>query len=242
MSILIKYATRSRPQQFIKAMRNILQTTVTPYKVIVSCDADDKTMNTPQIRDYVASRFKNTQMFFGPRDTKVGAINRDMEHAGEWTTLVNFSDDMQFKIRAWDRLMLGRIKSVWGESTDFFAHFNDGYVGDRLPTMSIIGREYWQRDLYIYERGYKSFSCDAEAMYVAMMRGRHRYFRDVYFKHEHPANNSRITKNDSLYKTNSGYSDHDTKHYFARLKNYFDEPSGHEVLDSKPELKRFLRC
>ena len=237
--LLIKYATRSRPQQFIKAMRNILQTTVTPYRIIVSCDEDDRLMNTAHMKSYVASRFKTTQMFFGPRVNKVEAINRDMDKAGEWSVVVNFSDDMQFKIRAWDRMMLGKIKSVWGESTDFFAHFNDGYVGDRLPTMSIIGREYHNRDGYIYHPSYKSFSCDAEAMYVAMMRGRHHYFKDLLFKHEHPAN-SRLNKNDSLYKLNSGYSMHDTENYFARLKRYFDEPKGHEVMNAKPELKKFL--
>lgn len=239
MSILIKFATRSRPTQFIRAMRNILQTTVTPYKVMVTCDEDDRLMNTSQIKSYVESRFKTAEMRFGRRVSKVEAINRDMDQSGDWEVLINFSDDMMFKVRAWDRIMLSRIRSVWGESTDFFAHFNDGYVGDRLPTMSIMGRAYFERDKYIYHPSYKSFSCDAEAMYVAMMRGRHHYFKDLLFKHEHPAN-SRMNRNDILYKTNSGYTAHDTKNYFSRLYRYFDEPSGHEIMRSKPELKKYL--
>lgn len=221
--LLIKYATRSRPTQFLRAMRMIKQYTMTPYKVVVSCDEDDKHMNTKQIRSYVQSRFVNAQIFFGPRVSKVEAINRDMDKAGEWDVLVNFSDDVRLVMPAWDRFMLSKINRKWGESLDYFAHFNDGYVGDALPTVSIMGREYYERDNYIYHPSYKSFSCDAEAMYVAMMRGRHHYFRDILFKHEHPAN-SRIFKNDNLYLANSKHTAYDTKNYFARLNNYFDEP------------------
>lgn len=237
--IIIKYATRSRPQQFVRAMRNLHQTMVTPHKIIISCDEDDKLMNTKQMRDYVSTRFKTAELYFGQRVSKVEAINRDMDKAGEWTVVVNFSDDMVFKTRGWDRVMLSRISAVWGTSTDFFAHFNDGYVGDRLPTMSIIGCEYYNRDKYIYHHSYKSFSCDAEAMYVAMMRGKYHYFRDILFKHEHPAN-SKINRIDSLYRLNSGYSVHDTENYFKRLVGYFDEPAGHEILKARSELKKWL--
>lgn len=126
-------------------------------------------------------------------------------------------------MRAWDRKMIHHIQNKWGESLDFFAHFNDGYVGERLPTVSIMGLDYYNRDKYIYEHGYKSFSCDAEAMYVAMMRKRYHYFKELLFKHEHPAN-SRYNRYDALYKENSLHTNHDTPYYFARLNNYFGEP------------------
>lgn len=237
--ILIKYATRSRVTQFLRNMRQIKLLTVTPYKVIVSCDEDDNLMNNTKVREYTRTRFPEAKLCFGKRTTKVGAINRDMEHAGEWDVLVNYSDDVRFTIRAWDRRMLAAISRVYGSSLDFFAHFNDGYVGDRLPTVSIIGRDYWKRDLNIYHPSYKSFSCDAEAMYVAMMRRRYHYFKDIIFKHEHPAN-SRLNKNDILYKHNSTYSDHDTQNYFARLNSFFGETDGMEILLARPELKRYV--
>lgn len=226
--ILINYATKSRPNLFVRAMNNIRTTTLTDYKILVSCDEDDRTMNTPQIRKFIDSRHRNTQLFYGPTVSKIDAINRDIEHAGDWSILVNMSDDFVFKVRGWDRLLRQRVSTVWGESTDFFAHFNDGYVGHKLPTMSIIGREYFERDGYVYHPIYKSFSSDAEAMYVAMARGRYHYFKDVLAKHEHPAN-SRVNRNDSLYKHNSTHSTHDTKNYFERLNNdfYLNIPGPH---------------
>jgi hypothetical protein len=188
-------------------------------------------MNTQQIRDFITNRHRNAQIFYGPDQGKIGAINRDMEKAGDWQILVNFSDDMVFKVSGWDKILRQKVSSVWGDSTDFFAHFNDGYIGDALATMSIIGREYYERDGYIYHPSYKSFSCDAEAYYVAIARGRHHYFDDVIFKHEHPSNN-KSTRNDSLYKQNAKVAGGDTQNYFRRLNNNFDlEIPGPHVWD-----------
>lgn len=219
--ILIKFATRSRPNKFVRAMNNIRTHTLGEYRILISCDEDDSTMNTRQVQQFIQNRHRNAVIVYGPPCGKIGAINRDMEHAGHWDILVNMSDDMMFTVRGWDRVMRDKIAKVWGNSTDFFAHFNDGYVGPSLSTMTIIGWDYYQRDGYIYHNSYKSFSCDAEAWWVAQARGRHHYFRDVLFKHNHPANN-RSLPTDSLYKANGKLGGDDTRNYFKRLDNDFD--------------------
>ena len=218
--ILFKYATKSRPYLFLKGIRNIESFTHSPFKIIVSCDKHDTSMNRPNIIQHIHSK-PNWGIYFGPSISKVHAINRDMEHSGEWDMLVNFSDDMQFMIPGWDNILMAMIKNKWGNSTDYFAHCNDGYLGSALPTMSIMGREYYERDNYIYHPDYSSFSCDAEAMYVAMTRKRYQYFNNVFFKHEHPANNRRL-RTDRLYIENGRRGGQDTATYFRRLNNNFD--------------------
>lgn len=217
--ILLKYASKLRPDKFKKAMHNIMATTKTEFKVLVSCDVSDRTMNNPGMIEY-AKQYGNVSLHFGPSNGKVAAINRDMEKAGDWSILVNFSDDMLFVVKGWDVMLRNRV-AVW-KDTDWFAHFNDGYIGNRLPTMSIMGKAYYDRDHYIYHPAYKSFSCDAEAMCVAQMRGKYKYFRDILFKHEHPANN-RSLRSDQLYVINGKYGPMDTTTYFKRLNNYFDQ-------------------
>lgn len=217
--ILIKLASRSRPAKFARTLENIKRMTLTPYKVIVSADDNDRTMNNKQMLKHV-SNFKNVQMFFGPYCTKVEAINRDMDKAGEWNILVNMSDDFVFKVRGWDQVLRQKIADNWPEG-DCFVHLSDGYVHDKLCTISIMDRKYYERDNYIYHPSYKSFSCDSEAWYVAIARKRHKYFPEVLFTHEHPANNRKL-KNDALYKINSYHSSHDVKNYFERLNRDFD--------------------
>lgn len=217
--ILIKLASRSRPNKFVRVLQNIKQTTVTPYQVIVSADADDRTMNCPQMRKFVDSQPK-VKMYFGAHCCKIEAINRDIEKADGWDILVNMSDDFQIIARGWDNILRQAVTQRWPGSTDWFAHFSDGYVHDALPTISIMGYDYYQRDKHIYHPSYKSFSSDAEAFFVALARGKHHYFNHRLFKHEHPANNRRL-KNDSLYKINAGYSTDDVRNYFERLNNDF---------------------
>lgn len=237
--ILIKYATRGRADWFKKAMIN-MQATISDdvnYTILVSADEDDPEMNNKHINNFLGS-MNNTIWVFGKSDNKIDAINRDMKFAEDWDILVNMSDDMSFKVPGWDNIIRQRTKDIWRQSTDFFAHFNDGYTGDKLPTMSIIGRQYYERDGYIYHPSYRSFSCDAEAYYVAMMRERYHYFPEILFLHQHPGNTPMAT--DKTYQINSLHTNHDIQIYFERLKNYFYEPSGHEILRARPELKPYL--
>lgn len=220
MRFLIKYASRSRPVWFIKAIHNITNTIHTKnYQILVTADIDDSSMNCKDIKTELAY-FPHVKIVYGKSESKVHAINRDMEQAAPWDILINFSDDMHFVVQDWDKIMLERHKQIFQDSLDYFAHWSDGYVGKALPTMSIMGRDYYLRDNYIYYPEYKSFSCDSEAMYVAMARKRYAYFSDVLFKHDHPANNTQVL-NDELYRVNSKHTPHDVKLYFNRLHKDF---------------------
>jgi|SRR6478609_5141452 len=234
--ILIKYATRHRPQYFVKAISNIMNTIHDDnYIISVSIDDDDFTMHSDKMKEFYRTNPK-IDVCSGPHETKVDAINRHMPE--NWDILVNMSDDFFFIQPGWDNVIRQLIKDVWNGSLDCYLHFSDGYTHDQLCTMSVIGREYYERDSYIYHPAYKSFSCDAESFYVAMMRGKYHYFDQVLAKHQHPANSP--APNDETYRANSLHTDHDVRVYFERLKRYFDEPSGHEILKARTELQKFL--
>lgn len=222
--ILVKYASRQRPELFKKTIQNIdeMISHNNAFQILVSADFDDATMNNPAMINWCQS-YGNLRLIFGHSDSKIHAINRDMHFADQdWKVLINMSDDFKFVEKNWDETLLESTKKIWHYSTDFFAHFNDGYIKDRCATLSIIGREYYLRDGYIYHPDYKSFSCDAEAWYVAIARGRHYYFDRVICEHQHPANAPRKIANDALYARNSQFTDHDTSVYWRRLHNDFD--------------------
>jgi hypothetical protein len=215
--ILIKYASRQRRNAFKDAMFNIWDTIQTKdYLILVSADEDDLEMNCDRIKKLCAH--PNVKLIFGRSSSKVEAINRDMEHAGEWDILVNMSDDMFFTFKGWDEVIRSKAKRHFPDG-DFFLHFDDGYVHDALATMSIIDKKYYDRDGYIYHPSYRSFSCDAEAWFVARMRGRHMYFPEILATHQHPTNVR--MGNDDLYKRNSLHTAHDTEVYWSRLHSDF---------------------
>ena len=230
---LIKYASRGRPEEFKKNISTIFNTIGNvEYKILCSFDSDDASMNNDHIKEFIHLR-PRIEYYFGEHISKIDAINRDIDKTTfDWNILINYSDEMNFRRQNWGERMEVLISDIWPDFKDFFAHFNDGYVSDKLPTMSIIDREYYNRDGYIYFPSYKSFSCDAEAMYVAMMRGRYHYFNEVLFTHDHMAYTGQ--RPDNTYQINSMHEDYDVSIYFDRMKTYFD------VKNPPPKLKRLL--
>lgn len=213
--ILIKYASRGRRKMFLQRMKNIQETISKnrDYIIIVSIDKDDETMlDLPEL--------ENTYICVGKSTNKVEAINANMDLTS-WDLLINFSDDMIFVENDWDLIIEKLVKNKFPNG-DFFAHFNDGYLGNKLSTMSIMDKVYYNRFNYIYHPSYKTESCDAEAMFVAMMLGRYAYFDTILFNHIHPSNTG--NSSDETYNRNGNYALEDHKNYFNRMRNYFDIP------------------
>jgi len=170
-NILIKYPTRGRWRLFAETLDNIHSTIRThKFYIRVTADLDDPEMNSNEVKD-LCKRYPHVSLEFDNHDSKIHACNNLMPQ-NNYDMIVLMSDDMRFTEFGWDTEMWRQIRGVWPEGTDYFAHFNDGYVGDRLPTLNICGSDYYKRFGYLYHPSYKSVSCDAENMYVAQMLGR----------------------------------------------------------------------
>lgn len=218
--LIINFATRGREAQFLKSLHNITNSIHTKsYRIIVSADENDHVMNCERMREYIAS-FPNTEIYYGPQTSKVGAINATTKYFGEFYWLINHSDDMIYKVMYWDKKMLDQIKETWGDSTDFFAHFSDGHTHEKLPTLNVCGYEYFKRFGYIYHWSYNSVSCDAENFHVSNLLGRYKYFPDIYFEHHHPANVPSMQV-DATYRGNDKFGNDDTATYFDRMSHGF---------------------
>ncbi len=182
MLIHYNFATKNRPQKMAEAIGTIIDLSADiNYSIGLTIDDDDlTTLNSQQLADILQS--DQIKVNPGRSSSKVHAINRGM--AG-WSgdIVVNMSDDMRFIKQEFDRDI---IQAFQGD-LDQFIHFPDGRVNQLLPTMSIMGRSYYERFNYIYHPDYKSLWCDNEAMDVAQQLGRYKYIDLQIFSHEHPA-------------------------------------------------------
>ena len=181
LKILYKLATRSRREKAVKAIENIIKFNPKgAFAILLSIDTDDESMKDFQ-HDSEAVIIKR-----GLSKNKIDAINRDMniiENEYDWDILVNFSDDMEITSSEFPNL----LRSVFDTNLDFFLHLPDGHQNDRIPTMSIMGKDYYQRFNFIYHPSYQSVWCDNEAMEVAKMLDKWIYLPIHLFTHNHPA-------------------------------------------------------
>lgn len=180
MTIMFKATSRSRPMRLKKTIDSIVSNMSgkTDYFIQISLDEDD-----PTLAEYFKLISAEHEKIIGTSKNKIDAINRDMDLVDRWwDILVNVSDDQVFIKQNFDLDIL----EAFVQNTDLFVHFPDGNRYD-LATMSIIGREYYKRDNYIYNPEYLTECCDDEAQEVAKLRLCYRYVGTHIFNHEHPA-------------------------------------------------------
>jgi hypothetical protein len=225
--ILFKYASRSRTQKFFVGLDNILTnlSDLNNFCILISLDIDDYSMNNKEtinrLLEYVNKYPEKIIIKFGSSKNKIDAINRDVNEIKEkfnFDILVNFSDDMEFIEHSFDEIIRGKFFMFYPD-TDGNIYFNDGFTGERLSTMSIIGRKYYDKFNYIYHPSYHSLWCDNEYTEVAKRNQKLLYFHENIFKHNHPANIGGFM-DEQLIKTES-FSEIDRQNYEKRFNNNF---------------------
>lgn len=212
MKILFKYTTRSRRSNFLRGYDSIVNNlNSNNYHVLISVENehhDPKMHPLPELKG-------NHIYFINPNapTTKVDAINRDLnEFDYDWDILVNMSDDMIFTVKGFDDIIRNELIHL-----DNLIYFNDGNHNTDLVTMSIMGKDYYKRDSYIYHPSYKSLWCDNEATEIAKERGCFIKSDKLIFKHLHPAWG--LAPNDLQYINTESYDSVDRSNFFKRKQN-----------------------
>ena len=227
MKILYNYTTRSRFQNFQRGLRSIIDNSIDGnYHVLVSIDADDTTMNNVDVLTYLASEPK-VSVRVGTSKSKIDAINRDVNDFLELfdaDIIVNFSDDMIFHVKNFDDIIREAFKNrITGvPNLDQALHFPDQHQGENCMSLSILGRDYYNRDNVIYNPEFESLWVDIVAQEEAQIRGCYKFVNQNIFLHLHPSFND--CAYDEQYKKTEdwGVRQRDYATYL-RLKQVYDK-------------------
>jgi hypothetical protein len=219
MKLLIKFPTRNRKNKFFKVLKqyqNLCEDFDNTF-FLITLDNDDETMNPSEVSD-IFGTFKNIKVVYGNSDSKIHAINRDIELIDEWDIVLLASDDMTPKVKGYDNIIRNRMKEYYPD-TDGILWFNDGHQGNKLNTLSILGKKYYDRFGYIYQPEYKSVWSDNEFMMVGNLLGKQTYLDEVIIEHEHP--DWGYGNRDIIHQINSQNESHDRNLFVSRKNNNF---------------------
>jgi hypothetical protein len=186
--ILFKFPTRSRPDKFRNQFDKYYSMLSGSLNVafVVSMDTDDSTMNNDDMKWWLSPANggrKNIFYHYGNSKTKVQAVNADMQHYNSWKILVLLSDDMSPQINGYDKIIYDDMMKSYSD-LDGALHYNDGRVGNRLITLSIMGKKMYDRFGYIYNPSYTSLYCDNEWHEVVYSMNKAVYIDRVIIKHD----------------------------------------------------------
>ena len=219
MKLLIKFPTRGRKQKFFKVFnqyQNLCEDLDNTY-FLVTLDNDDEDMKLSEVEEML-NTFKNVKVIYGDSTSKIHAVNRDIEMINDWDILLLASDDMLPKVKGYDNIIRNKMKEFYPD-TDGILWFNDGHQENRLNTLCILGKKYYDRFGYIYYPEYKSVWCDNEFMMVGDLLEKQTYFDEVIIEHEHP--DWGYGGRDDIHQINSKNENHDRLLFTKRKENNF---------------------
>lgn len=219
MNILIKLPSRGRPEKLKTTFSKYVEyaSDLSNITFMVTVDEDD-IMFTKSITRILQCIHPDTHVIVGPSCGKIGAVNRDMEKAPEYDILLLASDDMIPVQKGYDQIIRDNMLKYYPD-TDGVLFFNDGHHQNRLNTLCILGKKYYERFGYIYHPSYKTEFCDNEFMDVANQLGRQTYIDQVIIEHQHPLWTGQ--PKDCTYLLNDAYINNDKMNYLERRDKGF---------------------
>lgn len=221
MRLLIKFPTRQRPDKFKNTLDKYYQMLSDKHDVsfIITMDENDATMNNKRMRSFLDNHEANIDYFYGKHKSKVEAINDDMDGA-DFDIVLLASDDMIPQIDGYDDIICTYMKKYFPR-LDGALHFNDGRVGRRLLTLSIMGKRLYDYFGYIYHPDYISLWCDNEFFKVVTKKRKVKYIDKVIISHEW----TNFTGKDKLHLRNESFYKRDRKVYLMRQRRGFPKYS-----------------
>ena len=162
--IVIKMATRERPDKFKKTLQKHIDYLSGKHNVrfIITMDEDDDSMNTDDMREWLESRGVPVKYNYGQSKTKIEACNADLENeTGD--ILVLTSDDMIPCLEGYDDIISQGFDQCYPDYVGAIK-FNDGLrpKEDLLMTLPVMGFPLYEAIGYLYHPDYTSIYCDNE--------------------------------------------------------------------------------
>jgi hypothetical protein len=215
MKILFKYPTLGRPEWFKKTLQIYLDrlSGLHEYEFVISLNEDDSTMNNDEMKSFMNSILgENDGFHFGHHQTKIDAVNADME-GRDFDVLFLISDDMIPQGDNFDDVIVQHMLKYF-PNMDGALHYDDGCCGkDRTITLSIMGKKLYDIFGYIYHPSYKSFYCDNEFTDVVRKLNAVQYIPEVIVKHDWQGWGK---DRDKVYQRNSRLGKPDEANYNKR--------------------------
>jgi hypothetical protein len=217
LKLLIKFPTRNRPDKFFYILDQyyILLRDLN-FEFVVSCDADDITMNNVSVIDKL-NQYPYLKYYYENNKSKIEAVNNNLSDKN-FDILLLASDDMLPIKEGYDKIIKTKMEQYYPD-TDGVLWFNDGFQKNNINTLCILGKKYYDRFGYIYHPDYKSLYSDTEFTLVSQTLNKVKYFDDVIIKHiQYSIVNE---KPDELYIRNDNLENDDRLTFIKRKENNF---------------------
>ncbi len=201
MKFLFKYPTRGRPDQFKQTLSEWIDklSGKHEYTFMISIDNEDWSMNNPAMIMYLNEFHKDLHIEsrIGTSQSKVQAVNADMNEGIEWDILVLVSDDMLPVEEGYDDIIADAMQRYYPD-LDGALNFYDGLNSNPdCCTLTIMGRKLYESFGYIYHPSYLGTHCDNEFTDDCREMGKIVWFADCIIEHKWKGVHDELSRRDA---------------------------------------------
>lgn len=224
MKIIVKMATRSRPEKFKTAMKRYFDylSGKNEVRFVITCDLNDETMNNDDMKSWFdeAKKTQDIDVFYGNCKSKVEACNADLDNE-ECDVLLVASDDMMPVVEDYDEYISVAFEKLF-PNFDGAVKFHDGLRNDILMTLPCLGWKLYKAIGHCYHPDYTSLYCDNEQTQICHSMERLGVSNQCIIQHQWVPGNHELA--DDLHKRNENPKmyDIDGKVFERRKQNNFD--------------------
>jgi hypothetical protein len=139
-----------------------------------------------------------------------------------WDIVILVSDDMIPLVKGYDDTIRNHMMSRFPDTMGIL-WFNDGCQEEKLNTLCIYGRKFYERQGYMYHPDYKSLFCDTELTDLCRTDYKNicMYSSFCIIRHEHPGTGF-ADRMDGLYAINQRFWTQDMYTYISRKRYQYD--------------------
>tara|TARA_Y100000004_G_C8893214_1_gene402978 strand:- start:257 stop:955 length:699 start_codon:yes stop_codon:yes gene_type:complete len=222
MKLIVKFPTRSRPDKFKPLLEKYISFLSGNHDVrfVITCDEDDETMNTEEIREWFADIQKKVDLvyYYGDSKNKVQAVNANLENQSGDVLLV-VSDDMVPMMHGYDDIIAKVFQETF-PNYDGAIKFSDGIRHDALMTLPCLGWKLYESFGYVYHPDYESLYCDNEQTHVCSLLNKLVLCDVCIIQHQWIPGFHKDA--DELHKRNESYYEKDGAVFKERESRKFD--------------------
>ena len=166
--LLIKFATRERPEQLFTTLDAYYQrlSGSANCTFLISCDEHDVAMNNSDVIMRL-QQYSNLKTIFGPYKSPVQLLNRDVDQV-DFDVVLIASDDSAPLVDGFDHIIVDQMREHFPDF-DGIINLGEGHTDVSANTMPIVGKNWFHHIGYVFYPAYTEYYHDCELTIVARM-------------------------------------------------------------------------
>lgn len=180
--LIIKYASRERPNRMFHVINSILNNIENNEDVIllISLDSDDTSVYNQEVLNKLKEYLSNTNVlvFFSERTTKVNALNRDLNKLENWKKVMFVTDFTEITKKGFDQIILAHNDNI-----GCYKSCNSN--GKEAHTIYTYSKDIWNLSRNIYNPNLISNFINEEIR-LRFPKSNFTEYKEVFHKYVHP--------------------------------------------------------